>query len=652
MACLALSLQPKNGPDVLLQTREWFPPARAALASNSFRVTRENPAAAKTDVVDHQPAGLGNDWLSTASGQVVVGKESKYRVVYRLVNTIYVLGITTADQDVSSNVFECASTVNQAVSVLVAACKGIDVTADKLLRKYTEVYMALDVVLRGVSAARLATILASFHGEGIAQIVVSATDAENRVRGAESWNQVKGQSQDRVANIELLSNTTFELPEETFAAGDEAAAALGTPAQTNAMVGANVAEKPEEKPEVSEDPFAASDAINKPEELLTGGFKKNKEAPADVTAGLAELTVPAGQQGTSDLKGVEGFEGDYGELEYDETDGGFGDFEGLGSGAFGGGLDTTEYGATTKEEKKRDLGLGGLEVLEGGGGKESDAKDAETATKSAAGDAAPGGAVFGVDGPEASKGPVLWLTEEISADYEGAALTRVGLQGVLHLLTIPPSVSKDDTEFSFSLEGAASIKRAVVRGAIAGSLGNGVYHVRTPPSESSIPILKYRLHPRFTPIPLRLRMVSRQNPLSLSFMIQYVANPYLPGVLADVVFIVKLPFAPSTLKMNPRGALDRNARELRWQVPQILPQASPQRLRAQLPLAPEFVSSLQSQESGQKPREVPVKLRVEFSCRGHSLSGIALVPVSKDTPPQFSVGEHFFKAGEFQCSLS
>ncbi|BBN17600.1 hypothetical protein MPTK1_7g15640 [Marchantia polymorpha subsp. ruderalis] len=651
MACLALSLQPKNGPDVLLQTREWFPPARAALASYSFRTTRENPSAGKGDVLDQQPHGLGNDWLSTASGQVVVGKESKYRVVYRLVNTIYVLGITTADQDVSSNVFECASTVNQAVSVLVAACKGIDVTADKLLRKYTEVYMALDVVLRGVSAARLATILASFHGEGIAQIVVSATDAENRVRGAESWNQVKGQSVDRLANIELLSNSTFELPEETLAAGDEAAAALGTPAQTTAIVGANVVEKPEEKPEVSEDPFAASDAINKPEELLTGGFKKNKEAPKDVTAGLSELTVPTGgQQGPTAVKGVEGFEGEYGDLEYDEPDGGFGDFEGL-TDAFGGGLDPTEFGATTKPGEKKDLGLGGLEELEGGGGKKDD-KDAEAKAKSATGDATPGGAVFGVDGPEASKGPVLWLTEEISADYEGAALTRVGLQGVLHLLTIPPSVNKEDTEFSFSLEGAASIKRAVVRGAIAGSLGNGIYHVRTPPSESSIPILKYRLQPRFTPIPLRLRLVSRQNPLTLSFMIQYVANPYLPGILSDVVFIVKLPFAPSTLKMAPRGALDRTSRELRWQVPQILPQASPQRLRAQLPLAPEFVSSLSSQENGQKPKEVPIKLRVEFSCRGQSLSGIAVVPVAKDSPPQFSIGEHFFKAGEFLCSLS
>jgi hypothetical protein len=75
---------------------------------------------------------------------VVVGKESKYRVIYRLVNTVYVLGITSADlDDVDSNIFACACMVNQAVSVVVAACKGVDVTPDKLSRKYTEVSMEL-----------------------------------------------------------------------------------------------------------------------------------------------------------------------------------------------------------------------------------------------------------------------------------------------------------------------------------------------------------------------------------------------------------------------------------------------------------------------------------------------------------------------------
>ncbi|KAL6001996.1 hypothetical protein ACLOJK_040560 [Asimina triloba] len=39
MACLALSLQPINGPDILLQTRECFPPFCALAALASFRLT-------------------------------------------------------------------------------------------------------------------------------------------------------------------------------------------------------------------------------------------------------------------------------------------------------------------------------------------------------------------------------------------------------------------------------------------------------------------------------------------------------------------------------------------------------------------------------------------------------------------------------------
>ncbi|CAM6102156.1 unnamed protein product [Calypogeia fissa] len=647
MACLALSLQPLTGPDVLLQTREWFPPARAALASHSFRTTRVNPASGKSDLTDQQPLGLGNDPISAASGQVVVGKESKYRVVYRLVNSIYVLGITTADQDVSSNVFECASTVNQAVSVLVAACKGIDVTSDKVLRKYTEVYMALDVVLRGVSAARLATILSSFHGDGITQIVVSATDTENRARGAESWNQIKGHSVERVNHIEVLSNATFELPEETLAAGDAAAALLATPAQTSAPFGAVVPEKVDEKPPENEDPFAASERINKPEELLTGsGFKKDKEASTDVTAGLSELTVVPVDTGATTIKGVEGFEGDYGSLDYDPADGGFGDaFEGL-TDAFGGGLDPAEFGAVTEKQKRIDAGLGGLEELEGGGGKKETPETAEKGVDSS------GGTKPSEANGVPTHGPVVWLTEEISAEYLGSVLSRVGLQGALLLKTLPPSANKDDTEFSFSLDGIDVIKRAVVRNNVASNIGEGVYHVRTPPSDSPVTVLQYRLQPQFTPIPLRLRLVSRQNPLTLSFMIQYAPNPYLRGILTDVAFIVSLPFAPSTLKMAPRGILDRGSKELRWVVPQLLPQAIPQRLRAQLPLAPEFVSSLSSQEDGQRSnaKEVQLKLRVEFTCRGQSLSGISVIPVSKDSLPQFSVGEHVFRARKFLCS--
>jgi hypothetical protein len=104
---------------------------------------------------------------------------------------------------------------------------------------------------------------------------------------------------------------------------------------------------------------------------------------------------------------------------------------------------------------------------------------------------------------------------------------------------------------------------------VTSSLGKGLFHVRTAPSDKPLTLVKYRLQPRFTPLPLRVRLFSKSEDSLLSIMVQYVANPYLPGVLKDVNFILSLPFSPISLKMSPRGTLDRTSNELRWQVPHI-----------------------------------------------------------------------------------
>uniref|UniRef100_A0A453A8P6 Uncharacterized protein n=1 Tax=Aegilops tauschii subsp. strangulata TaxID=200361 RepID=A0A453A8P6_AEGTS len=95
MACLAISLQPVNGPDILLQTRSWFPVSRALAAVSAFRLARLSLARGKQPHASPSPSAsldaIGDDPLATGSGQLVVGVESQYRVVYRLVNSIYVL---------------------------------------------------------------------------------------------------------------------------------------------------------------------------------------------------------------------------------------------------------------------------------------------------------------------------------------------------------------------------------------------------------------------------------------------------------------------------------------------------------------------------------------------------------------------------------
>ncbi|RVW28000.1 hypothetical protein CK203_106182 [Vitis vinifera] len=514
MSCLALSLQPANGPDILLQTREWFPPARALVALSAFRQTRQAFAAGKHQSAEDGDSSLGDDPLAASSGQLIVGVESRYRVVYRLVNGIYVLGITTVDYDLGvNNVFECIGIVNQAVTVVVAACRGVDVTPDKLNRKYAEIYMALDIVLRGVSSIRLAAMLASMHSDSIAKMVHSAIDTESKIRGAENWSNVEINSVEHLASVDAFSNTRFELPADVLAAGDEVVASI-VPVQSVAEQQDQPEKKAEE--EVEKDPFAASDALTKPESLV-GDFKKNKDqaAVSDLTVALAGLevtTLPPAAATDSTHIGVEGFEGNYGGIEFGNEEASLGEtFEGFND-AFGGGLDASEFVGPKKVPKSQ--GLGGLELLQTG----SDATTAATTAPAASGAATPLEDLL-VKKSE-MKGPEMYIGEVISVEFRESLLARVGLMGVVYLKTLPPKTSDKETEFSFRIDGTSGVKRFVMQSSRVSSLGNGMFHVRTAPSEEPIPILKYSLLPRLTPLPLRVRLIKRHSGTLLSVMIQ------------------------------------------------------------------------------------------------------------------------------------
>ncbi|KAG9143339.1 hypothetical protein Leryth_018614 [Lithospermum erythrorhizon] len=258
MSCLALALQPANGPDILLQSREWFPPSRALMALSAFRETRLAFSALKVQERNpnnqespfhphrrHDDTSLGclvgtNCILFDPVIPAYVGKErlcGMYRVVYRLVNSIYVLGVTTADdndrESVCNNVFECIGIVNQA-------------------KKY----------------CGLAAMLASMHGDGIAKMVHSAIHTENKIRGADSWG--RRAFAEHEGGVVSFSNALFELPQETLQAGDEVAS-------TTILMGDEKDQnKLDESEGVEQDPFAASDKLNQPESLVDG-FKKDKE---------------------------------------------------------------------------------------------------------------------------------------------------------------------------------------------------------------------------------------------------------------------------------------------------------------------------------------------------------------------------------------
>ncbi|KAL1371988.1 hypothetical protein HN51_002160 [Arachis hypogaea] len=635
MSCLALSLQPANGSDILLQTREWFPPSRALGALSAFRHTRhafatsaKNPNAVPDDA--YAAESIGDDPLAASSGQVIVGVESRYRIVYRLVNGIYVLGITVADHDNSVNVFECIHIVNQAVSVVVTACRGVDVTPEKLSRKYAEIYMALDIVLRGVSNIRLAAMLATLHGESIAKMVHSAVDTENKIRGADTWSAVEIHSLEQQAAIDAFSGTRFELPAETLQAGDEIAAAISpAPAPVPAENQDEAQQKPEEAA-AEKDPFAASDAINKPQDLA-GGFKKTKDPSAtDLTlalAGLEVTTLPPPEATQSTQINVEGFEGNYGGVEFGQEQVSIGEaFEGFND-AWGGGLDPSEFVGPSKAPKPQ--GLGGLELLQTG---------PDAATK-------PGAAASGAGTPldnlvTSMKGPEMYISEEISAEFRESLLARVGLMGVVYLRTLPPKTAGDkETEFSFRVEGTSAVKRFAMQSSRVSSLGNGMFHVRTAASEEPIPIIKYSLLPRLTPLPLRVRLIKRHTGSLLSVMIQYASNPDLLTPLTDVTFILKLPVDPTLLKLSPKAVLNRTEKEVRWLVSEIPLKGSPGRLRARMPV-----------DSSEGDEEIEVVGYVKFSLQGaQSFSGVSLRPASEGKTDFYEVS-HKLESGVYMCN--
>lgn len=602
---------------------------KTRLAFSSKQHSAAAAAAAASDYSSADPSSLGDDPLAASSGQVIVGVESRYRVVYRLVNSIYVLGITTADET-NNNVFECISIVNQAVSVVVTACRGVDVTPEKLSKKYAEIYMALDIVLRGVSSIRLAAMLATMHGDGIAKMVHSAINTENKIRGADSWVNVEVHSLEHEGGLEAFSKAVFELPQETLEAGDEVAS-------TMAFSGGQGDEKEEDEAEEKEeekDPFAASEKINQPASLVEG-FKKDKDQSSDLTkalAGLEVTTLPPAAATESTHIGVEGFEGNYGGIEF-SNDGSTlrEDFEGF-SDAWGGGLDASEY-VESKKVKKHE-GLGGLELLE--------TSDPPVKTAAAAADGAGKNLEDMLVKKSEMKGPEMYIAEEISAEFRESLLARVGLMGVVYLRTLPPKPSDDrETEFSFKVENTGSVKRFVVQSSRVSSLGNGLFHVRTAPSEEPIPIIKYSLLPRLTPLPLRVRLVKRLSGTLLSVMIQYVSNPDLPAPLNDVTFVLKLPVDPTLLKVSPKAVLNRSEKELKWHVTEIPLKGNPGRLRVRMPV-----------DIGDEDDDIDFEVvcHVKFSGQGsRSLSGISLHPASEGKTDFYEVDDRF-ASGVYICN--
>eukprot|EP00899_Mesostigma_viride_P022318 jgi/Mesvir1/3270/Mv16404-RA.2 len=166
MACLALSVQPIRGKDILIRTREDFQFATALEVARGFsdRMQKEREAAALLQASGTlTPSAIDeHGLLSFTAGQVLVAADVLYRVLYRLVHGVYVLAILGTSE--RSNVFEGIDVINQATIALRALCRGTDVTPEKLLKKDAEFYRAMEAVFRSGGGACLAALPSDLRG--------------------------------------------------------------------------------------------------------------------------------------------------------------------------------------------------------------------------------------------------------------------------------------------------------------------------------------------------------------------------------------------------------------------------------------------------------------------------------------------------------
>ncbi len=79
----------------------------------------------------------GDNAPAFALGQLKVLR-GRYMVTYRLVNAVYVMVVTHP----TANAFLCVQLLEAVTKILVATARGVDVTPDKIGRKYQEVCSA------------------------------------------------------------------------------------------------------------------------------------------------------------------------------------------------------------------------------------------------------------------------------------------------------------------------------------------------------------------------------------------------------------------------------------------------------------------------------------------------------------------------------
>lgn len=116
-----------------------------------------------------------------ALGQIAV-LQGRYLVTYRMIHSILVMLIS----EPTANAFVCLRLLDASGKILVGACKGVDVTPERLSKKYADVHSCLDgLVSGGLMALPPAFTHASATDGKLLAVPLSTADAARRLKRAQ-----------------------------------------------------------------------------------------------------------------------------------------------------------------------------------------------------------------------------------------------------------------------------------------------------------------------------------------------------------------------------------------------------------------------------------------------------------------------------------
>ncbi|KAL3157615.1 hypothetical protein ABBQ32_012066 [Trebouxia sp. C0010 RCD-2024] len=161
---MAVAMRSKGGSNFLLQS--WGIGAKVANDSTRSAVATLAEYASKGGQGDTE--GTGDSAPDFAYGDLLV-EDARYRVVYRLVNTVYVMAVASA----AANVFSLMKLVDAITRVATLASRGVEVTPEKLSRRYPEVYAAVRLVVSSNGSADVSSILIEADTSLASKLVVS-----------------------------------------------------------------------------------------------------------------------------------------------------------------------------------------------------------------------------------------------------------------------------------------------------------------------------------------------------------------------------------------------------------------------------------------------------------------------------------------------